>query len=372
VFRMPICRTLVSLCIESSWEPCDALRQYVLEVWSSIGQTKVVEDAFQRERRAESNSTENMQLTKNETWMVPVGRHVLSKVHNFKEIKAKHEVAKQGVGHLPQGVFKPSQKKVSLDMSDISCDRAKATWPTWAADNLPQQVADTSILLWAYLGNKWASAHLSWHSQLMKDGMVMRRRDREEWGLSLGSLGGHAFAVWGLEVIQQGELKCYSPTFVQGPGTCGEQIFVDIATNAKDWVVLPCEWLSPLQAFIKSKVVGPPRLTLWAIGDEVGLLQYAARNCFWKHGQVFLNLLASDIGLQKGVSLWETLERLIRHALDPGDEELFQIMSMRLVDSESLMKDILEECNAPGALDDDTTKELQDTVLKQPTHVLLS
>jgi hypothetical protein len=261
---------------------------------------------------------------------------------------------------------------VSMDMSDISSDRPKATWPTWAADNLPQQVADTSILVWAYLGNRWGSAHLTWYSQLMKDGMVMRKRGREAWGLSLGPLGGHAFAVWGLQGIQLGELRCYSPTFVQGPGTCGEQIQVDVATNVDDWVVLPCEWLSPLQAFIKSKVVGPPRLTLCPIGDEVGLLQYAARNCFWKHGQVFLNLLASDLFLQKGTTLWETLERLIRHALNPGDEELFQIMSMRVVDPESLMKDILEDCNAPGALDDTTNKELQDTMFKQPTKLLKS
>jgi hypothetical protein len=36
----------------------------------------------------------------------------------------------QGPAHLPQGVFKPSHKKVSLDMSDISCDWPKSTWPT--------------------------------------------------------------------------------------------------------------------------------------------------------------------------------------------------------------------------------------------------
>jgi hypothetical protein len=62
------------------------------------------------------------------------------------------------------------------------------------------------------------------------------------------------------------------------------------------------------------------------------MLQYASRNWFWKNGEVFVNMLASEINLQKGISLWETLERLIRHALDPGDEELFQIMFMRFVD----------------------------------------
>ena len=87
---------------------------------------------------------------------------------------------------------------------------------------------------------------------------------------------------------------------------------------------------------------------------------------------MFLNLLAASLGLQKGTTLWETLERLIRHALDPEDEELFQIMSMRVVSPESLMKDILEACTAPGALDEDTKKELQDTMLKQPSPVMLS
>jgi hypothetical protein len=372
VFRMPICRTLVSICIESGWEPCDALSRFSLEVWSSIGQSKVIEDAFQRERRAETHDTENKLMTKSEAWMLPIGRQVLSKVHSFEEVKVRHALAQHDVTKLPLGVFKPSQKKVSMDMSDLTSEKPKAAWPTWSADNLPQQVADTQILVWARLGNRWGSAHLTWHSQLMKEGMVMRRRDRKAWVLSLGPLGGHAFAFWDLEVIQLGGLTCYSPTSRQGLGTSGEQVHVDIATGVDEWVVLPCEWLSPLQAFIRSGVVGPPRLTLCAVGEEVGLLQHAAQHCFWRHTWVFLNLLAASLGLQKGTTLWETLERLIRHALNPEDEELFQIMSMRVVNPESLMKDILETCAAPGALDDDTKKELQDTMLKQPSPIMLS
>ena len=85
----------------------------------------------------------------------------------------------------------------------------------------------------------------------------MRRRDRNAWVLSLGPLGGHAFAFWDLEVVQLGGLTCYSPTCRQGLDTSGEQVHVDIATDVDEWVVLPCEWLSPLQVLIRSSVVGP-------------------------------------------------------------------------------------------------------------------
>jgi hypothetical protein len=83
-FHMPVARSLISICVRSGWTPTFELKYYCSMLWSAFGQTKLVEDAFQRERAAEKK-TENGLLSAGAVWHTPIAAKVLSQVHQVKE-----------------------------------------------------------------------------------------------------------------------------------------------------------------------------------------------------------------------------------------------------------------------------------------------
>eukprot|EP00974_Lingulodinium_polyedra_P007994 761418-Lingulodinium_polyedra.AAC.1 len=57
------------------WQMSDELSNYIKDLFSCIGQTKVVEDGFHFERNAEHYQS-NRRMTNDRVWMVPVERKV--------------------------------------------------------------------------------------------------------------------------------------------------------------------------------------------------------------------------------------------------------------------------------------------------------
>eukprot|EP00974_Lingulodinium_polyedra_P099303 9619730-Lingulodinium_polyedra.AAC.1 len=97
VFNHPFNKHLVSLSLAANWDPADTdLRHFICQSWSALGQTKVVEDAFQRQRRAEEKLSENRTLSVSEVWAAPIRSQVLSQVHRFQELPWKGVPRKAG------------------------------------------------------------------------------------------------------------------------------------------------------------------------------------------------------------------------------------------------------------------------------------
>ena len=88
------CLGKVMQCLmESGWKVEGNVTAILREAFSGIGATKIVEDAFQRERGVESRKTAK-RISHQRKWMAPVHAKVAPKVHRFAEVDWEGEVVK--------------------------------------------------------------------------------------------------------------------------------------------------------------------------------------------------------------------------------------------------------------------------------------
>jgi len=85
-------------------------------VFSGFGQTKIVEDAFQRMRNAEANRAGKI-LTNSCVWQQLVAKQLLSQLNSYREVDVANvadETAKTNKDALPEGVFTPAYNEASM------------------------------------------------------------------------------------------------------------------------------------------------------------------------------------------------------------------------------------------------------------------
>ena len=101
-----------------------------------------------------------------------------------------------------------------------------------------------------------------------------------------------------------------------------------------------------------------------ADGMEALLLCTAARCAFGRLGMPFLSKLASHLGIASGAAGWQTLVQVltavIKHVLDCGDEEVLDILRLRLPVPDFAVDDLIMQVDdATDILEAAVNKELK-------------
>ena len=148
------------------------------------------------------------------------------------------------------------------------------------------------------------------------------------------------------------------------------QVKLQVVTNWEDWEAWDCEWQSPFQLCHAGLQVGS--VCLVAKGEAMPLLQLAARKCFWSLPLHFLHQVEKELGLPQASGLYETLKSLVENVVKPSEEELVDILAMRLRKSQSEYSTLLKEEILQEALPKDHLKEVEAPALATAVLCLCS
>ena len=98
--------------LASGWTLTLEIREQIHLIFSCFGQSKIVEDGWQRERHGEALHS-SRRVWHGRMWLTPVYAHVLDQVHRFKEIDWQSQEAPRGQAPLPKSFCTSKNKDVS-------------------------------------------------------------------------------------------------------------------------------------------------------------------------------------------------------------------------------------------------------------------
>ena len=95
-----------------------------------FGQTKLIEDAWQKMKTSERRDNDNSAMSNSRKWFDPVKNKVASSVHRFPEISAQDAPPPQrgDPGKLKPGLFKPLRRETTTSFKDIVSTKQPASW----------------------------------------------------------------------------------------------------------------------------------------------------------------------------------------------------------------------------------------------------
>lgn len=145
-FRLVFVQQVVSLAKASNWRLTSPIVDVVRDAFSCVGATKVVEDAFQRERHAECHTSTNRRMAKSKMWMVPVEKKVLGELHRYTEVPFSQETLAMNSQCLDMDeLFVPRMRKGSMNFRSIVSQRQAAQWYAPSPLNYFGHIADLSM-----------------------------------------------------------------------------------------------------------------------------------------------------------------------------------------------------------------------------------
>ena len=68
---------------EADWRPTQEIQVEAGKLFTGVLQTKIVEDAFQRERAGESSKSFNRTIAPARVWSIPIDENVVENKHRF-------------------------------------------------------------------------------------------------------------------------------------------------------------------------------------------------------------------------------------------------------------------------------------------------
>lgn len=208
-FGLCFVQQVIELLAENKWAMSDKLAGVLRGAFSGLGQTKIVEDGFQKERHAESkNSNRRMALAR--SWMAPVNAEVLCGIHRFQEIDYDAEQVLPGTPSLDtRGLYYGRLKSASIQFPGLVSSQAPK-WYSPAPQMFAGHTADLS--LYEHCADEKAHhlGHQSWLSVLLQGGNIcIRRGDLGVWHLAVASYSGIATLGWPMEACHIGGRLMY-------------------------------------------------------------------------------------------------------------------------------------------------------------------
>ena len=201
------------------------LRSYAKALFSSWGQTKVVEDCFQRMRTREEGDTRSKIHNSLAYWSMPNEMKTI-------ELHDRDSLDPDDLPELmcnetkvPKTVFDAKHHELSVDGTE---DIMKTNcWPTFSAQSAQFQYA-TSVFL-DLINHKasaattddernavWASSSCVWRGVLFSQGMVVKHATSGEYFVCIGFVGNLLVLLWKIEAVKIAKGKV---VFAVGTGT---------------------------------------------------------------------------------------------------------------------------------------------------------
>lgn len=195
---------VVQQAIADEWRLTDELVDCATKPFQGIGASKLSEDAFQRQRRAEGASSSN-RMSSLRMWMTLVDRQVLSKVHGFQEISYQHERVQRGLTHLEPSKFRRPVSDGCADFSGLKGSSAKTSWYSPQPLHFFGNLGDCSLAADCRRTGKWSAASKSWLSLLLSEGVCVRKRGGGgDFFLAVSSAAGLSSQGWPLQATTVG------------------------------------------------------------------------------------------------------------------------------------------------------------------------
>jgi len=135
-------------------------RQMADEVFATFGQTKVVEDAFQRLRHSECHETTSKRMSLQRLWLTLVETGTLARVHSYTEVQYVAEDT-SGTSHtkVPQSWGSPHKHQPKLRrLRDIVSTSGQPGWTSYTAQSWQGMAADLALARWCHEHGTWQAA----------------------------------------------------------------------------------------------------------------------------------------------------------------------------------------------------------------------
>ena len=223
----------------SKAEVLEELAAFASLVFSSLGQTKLVEDGFQRLRSRERD-------TASKTVKLLRAFNAL-KEQNLLNLHQRREL--DPTGAAPGQPEKATNALFSYVDQDTSFDATglcqTATWPTMGAQASQCVQTEAELLRFCHQFDCWDKVDAVWRSALVPPGTVLMNPNTQDHWLVLGATAGHGLWAWPLL-----EVACREDEFILVPEAEGEtSLYCLFVYTWDDFHVVPTAVISPARQF---------------------------------------------------------------------------------------------------------------------------
>lgn len=182
----------------NDYEASPALLEYVTNLFSMLGQTKVIEDGFHFERRGEKQQ-DNKIMASDRRWLLLLEHKVLSGVHSYKDLDWLSMQIPRGCKDKPlDELFSERVRDTSMDMTDVIGTSQTTKWYSPNVHMESRMQVDLEVARMCHERNWWALAPHTWLASMGRLPNLMLKNSTlygDVFYFVLGDLG--CSGLWG-------------------------------------------------------------------------------------------------------------------------------------------------------------------------------
>ena len=289
-------------------------------MFSTIGQTGIVENAFQAERGEEELRNYNRRMSNARRWSTLLQRNPATTKYQFQDLPAwSCEPIPRGFKDRDMAdLYATAARQASMDLKTVV---GKAQTPEWHSPSPLGEVGVHSDLHLATLCNRlgdadWGEASNRWLGMLLKYKNMMVRCKRlygDVWYFSLSDAGTPGKFCWPAEPIRLGREVYYR---LKPEPKLDELPFLHVYKLA-DWQAMEVQWQCPLALRVahgSSQIAG---VLAKPMEKATSLIKFAASRAFYDIPKSPLQQLARHLGcvFQVTDDLLTRVNKLVTHVL---------------------------------------------------------
>ena len=244
---------IANIFIDHNWQSNNEVRSFFKKKHSRLLGTQVVEDGFQRQRRAEA-STYNRKGKAITAWRTVIEKQVLEEVHAFDRPEVPDDVLPRSAMVDPEA-FHATVKGQSLELHTISSTKSQAPWYSPGVENHCVQFADLHFQHVALATGRVAemSNVEVWGPLLNANDTIIRRKATEtaeagRWMLCLGEMKETASLTWPMNGIRRDDdSDMLSFEFARSTSLTWAVVF-----DVLQWEALTFSYRSPVWQLLKT------------------------------------------------------------------------------------------------------------------------
>ena len=191
VFETAPVEQIIEIMKRRDWKDSPDMQAWTIRKYSSLIQTQLVEDGFQRERSKENKSAAKS-FNCATAWHTVINKKVLTTIHKFKKFQLKGSRRGQWSKHKKQALYRPSARKASCNLRRIISKKTGTAEDWWTCNSSTWNAPFAHLVLQEYCvadPTRFTRVHDSWLCILFRDmSVLVRAVGTEQWFFSLGDV----------------------------------------------------------------------------------------------------------------------------------------------------------------------------------------
>ena len=338
------------------------IRKYLHYVFTGWGQTKIVEDNFNRCRYVETQGVLNKTRCCATYYTAMANMGTIS-LHERTEVTATSDtpLAKGRPGE----VFHCNNHTPSLpDANNIT---GKATWATHSPQSSKVLQAGLWLFEHCHESNYWALADKCDQCEFFQRRSIIQKRGDPNHYIVLGALDNKILLVWKVLTISLPKLN--HRVFLIGSRAVDNTSPIGmVVLDIDQFTVFPSSPISTAHYFLAMKRSLADRMGVVVLQHSKGIpvLQYAAQQAFFQIGLPRLKRLCTEYDIETpAITLAPTVSACVKFFIEkytkkaPSDADVLQILSLRCAEENTLVGEICDEDMLLEVLSPDGQKVLK-------------